>query len=88
MLSPAARKCGFKQGGYLCFEEDALETVVLRITSTSPLGVQPEMLSGAADRVGKGPTCAGAAYAPPCRDTNIGPSWLDVLDGQFDRFAL
>lgn len=30
MLSSAARKCGFKQGGYLCFEEDCQESVVLR----------------------------------------------------------
>jgi len=30
MLSPAARKCGFKQGGYLCFEEDSQESVALR----------------------------------------------------------
>lgn len=30
MLSPAARKCGFKQGGYLCFEEESHESVVLR----------------------------------------------------------
>ena len=30
MLSPAARKCGFRQGGYLCFEEDSQESVVLR----------------------------------------------------------
>lgn len=30
MLSPAARKCGFRQGGYLCFEEDCQESVVLR----------------------------------------------------------
>ncbi len=29
-LSPAARKCGFKQGGYLCFEEDSQESVALR----------------------------------------------------------
>ena len=29
-LSPAARKCGYKQGGYLCFEEDCQESVVLR----------------------------------------------------------
>lgn len=29
MLSPAARKCGFRQGGYLCFEEDSQESVVL-----------------------------------------------------------
>ena len=29
-LSPAARKCGFRQGGYLCFEEDSQESVVLR----------------------------------------------------------
>lgn len=30
MLSPAAKKCGFKLGHYLCFEEDSQEAVVLR----------------------------------------------------------
>lgn len=30
VLSPAARKCGFKMGGYLCYEEDCDENVVLR----------------------------------------------------------
>lgn len=30
MLSSAARKCGAWNGGYLCFEEDAAENVVLR----------------------------------------------------------
>lgn len=30
LLSPAARKCGFKQGGYFCFEEDSQEDVALR----------------------------------------------------------
>ena len=30
MLSPAARKCGAWNGGYLCFEEDSAEYVVLR----------------------------------------------------------
>lgn len=30
VLSPAAYKCGMKVGGYLCFEEDAQESVVLR----------------------------------------------------------
>ena len=30
MLSPAARKCGGWNGGYLCFEEDSEEYVVLR----------------------------------------------------------
>ena len=29
-LTPAARRCGFWNGGYLCFEEDAAENVVLR----------------------------------------------------------
>ena len=29
-LSPAARKCGFREGGYLCFEEDSQEAIVLR----------------------------------------------------------
>ena len=29
-LSPAARKCGYWSGGYLCFEEDTDENVVLR----------------------------------------------------------
>ncbi len=30
LLSPAAQKCGFKQDGYLCFEEDCQESVVMR----------------------------------------------------------
>lgn len=29
-LSTAAKKCGFRQGGYLCFEEDTQEEVVFR----------------------------------------------------------
>ncbi len=29
-LSPAARKCGFQEGGYLCFEEDCDAPVALR----------------------------------------------------------
>ena len=30
VLSPAAKKCGFKDKGYICYEEDAQESVVLR----------------------------------------------------------
>ncbi len=30
ILSPAAKKCGFKDKGYICYEEDAQESVVLR----------------------------------------------------------
>lgn len=29
-LSPAAKKCGIRQEGYLCFEEDTEENVILR----------------------------------------------------------
>ena len=29
-LSPAAKKCGFRKGGFLCFEEDTQESVVMR----------------------------------------------------------
>lgn len=29
-LSPAARRCGFQRGGFLCFEQDSQEDVVLR----------------------------------------------------------
>ena len=29
-LSPAAKRCGFRRGGYLCFEEDCDENIVLR----------------------------------------------------------
>jgi len=29
-LSPAAMKCGFRQNGFVCFEEDGQEDVVLR----------------------------------------------------------
>lgn len=30
ILSPAARKCGFRHSGFLCFEEDTQEDVALR----------------------------------------------------------
>ena len=30
LLSPAARKCAFREGGYLWFEEDCQEPIVLR----------------------------------------------------------
>jgi hypothetical protein len=30
VLSPAARKCGLRQNGFLCFEEDCDEAIVLR----------------------------------------------------------
>lgn len=30
ILSPAAQKCGFQQGDFLCFEEDCQENVALR----------------------------------------------------------
>ena len=30
VLSPAAKKCGFKDKGYICYEKDAQESVVLR----------------------------------------------------------
>ena len=29
-LSPAAKRCGFRRGGYLCFEEDCDAQIVLR----------------------------------------------------------
>ena len=29
-LSPAAKRCGFKRNGFVCFEEDSQESVVLR----------------------------------------------------------
>lgn len=44
MLSPAARKCGFKQGGYLCFEEDSQENVVLRELLDKKLWSIPERI--------------------------------------------
>ena len=44
MLSPAARKCGFKQGCYLCFEEDCQESVVLRELLDKKLWSVPERI--------------------------------------------
>jgi len=44
MLSPAARKCGFRQGGYLCFEEDSQESVVLRELLDKKLWSVPERI--------------------------------------------
>ncbi len=44
MLSPAARKCGFRQGNYLCFEEDSQESVVLRELLDKKLWRVPERI--------------------------------------------
>jgi hypothetical protein len=43
-FSPAARKCGFKQGGYLCFEEDCQESVVLRELLDKKLWAIPDRI--------------------------------------------
>lgn len=44
MLSPTARKCGFRQDGYLCFEEDSQEAVVLRELLDKKLWSIPERI--------------------------------------------
>jgi len=44
MLSPAARKCGFKQGDYLCFEEDSQEDVALRELLDKKLWAVPDRI--------------------------------------------
>lgn len=41
-LSPAAHKCGMSVGGYLCFEEDTQENVVLRELLDKKLWSIPE----------------------------------------------
>lgn len=43
-LSPAAQKCGFRQGGYLCFEEDSQEDVVLRELLDKKLWAVPDRI--------------------------------------------
>ena len=44
ILSPAAKKCGFKDKGYLCYEEDAQESVVLRELLDKKLWHIPERI--------------------------------------------
>ena len=41
LLSPEARKCGFHEGGYLWFEEDCCEQVVLRELMDKKLWTPP-----------------------------------------------
>ena len=43
-LSPAAKRCGFRRGGYLCFEEDTQEEVVLRELLDKKLWKIPERI--------------------------------------------
>lgn len=43
-LSPAAQKCAFKQGGYLCFEEDSQESVALRELLDKKLWAVPDRI--------------------------------------------
>jgi len=44
MLSTAARKCGFKQNGYLCFEEDSQEDIVFRELLDKKLWAIPDRI--------------------------------------------
>lgn len=44
VLSPAARKCGFQKKGYLCFEEDSQESVVLRELLDKKLWKAPDRI--------------------------------------------
>ena len=44
ILSPAARKQGLKKGGYLCFEEDTEEAIVLRELLDKKLWVIPDRI--------------------------------------------
>lgn len=47
-LSPAARKCGFQRGGYLYFEEDSQESVVLRELLDKKLWAIPDRIKNKA----------------------------------------
>ena len=42
LISPQARKCGFHEGGYLWFEEDCCEQVVLRELMDRKLWTPPQ----------------------------------------------
>lgn len=44
VLSPAARKCGFRHGSFLCFEEDSQEDVAFRELLDKRLWVVPERI--------------------------------------------
>lgn len=44
VLSPAARKCGMKHGGFLCFEEDTEENIVLRELLDKKLWAIPDRI--------------------------------------------
>lgn len=43
-LSPAALKCGFRQNGFVCFEEDSQEDVVLRELLDKKLWAIPDRI--------------------------------------------
>lgn len=42
ILSPAAKKCGMKYGGFLCYEEDTEENIVLRELLDKKLWAVPD----------------------------------------------
>lgn len=48
VLSPAARRCGFRQGDFLCFEEVAQEDVVFRELLDKKLRKIPERIKNTA----------------------------------------
>jgi hypothetical protein len=44
VLSPAARKCGLRLGGYICFEEDTEEKIVFRELLDKKLWAIPDRI--------------------------------------------
>ena len=94
VLSPAAKKCGFKDKGYICYEEDAQESVVLRElldkklwkipdrglkkTSISPSGNTIPNTGGQGRADGRPPKPPAAQPRPKRPQGSFGPCWPEA----------
>ena len=90
VLSPAAKKCGFKDKGYICYEEDAQESVVLRElldkklwkipeTSISPSGNTIPKTGGQGRADGRPPKPPAAQPRPKRPQGSFGPCWPEAV---------
>ena len=84
-LSPAAKRCGFQRGGYLCFEEDTQEEVVLRETRPPSRKISTALSSGTTPSIGGQGSPALKRHRPPERrprpvrqNDDLGPSWPEA----------
>ena len=81
LLSPAARKCGFLEGGFLWFEEDCCEQVVLRELLDRNIISKYNWKKGVCERIAifEGALSNNGTKATPCLQGDIVGDWREEV---------